>query len=655
MRNNLTMDKPSNLVSRTLRQLPPSALLGIWATTMAGGFVAVALVYRPSFGDSAWRIGVVTALAVAAEAYLFSLAGIRMVRLAGARWGRRGSGGAMMAVGGVGMLFYAVQIIAMVQSGAVVSLVALENFNQTGLVSGGVRQVVAASGCVLWVVFAVSAARAGADVPMRGGAEVRRVQALFATVCGIVVVLCNFELTNPFPQRSAELAESTPLIGLVRNLVMAVGGESFGGLPEVASSQNEPFYFAGDQKHPFLRPADEKIASPAFLPRAGAPDRPNVIVLFFEGLSARTMGVYDQRRAGLTPIMDLFAAENGTMRVTNYFSHTAATFRGLHGQMASCFPSHGAWENGLKYDRQALRAAHGYRTLADILKDVGYETVFFSPHVGENGLNAMLDMLGFDEVFTMEKSQELLLGNDGELRDPRYARYLTDREILGGLVEFLKRRDPSLGKPFFAGLYNIGTHATFDAPKDGVRFGAGSNPVLNNIHNLDHEFGRFLAYFKASPWVENTVLVLTADHAHYPEPAYCEIVRKDEDYQLAFCDRIPLMVHAQFLELPVEYDCGLATSLGFAPSLLHLLGIPPGPNSFLGRSVFEATPRPRLEMVAYGAQFHAIADGRIYYSGEIPQEFAQEFAQYRRYVQMFYRYEEYNLISPAEIGDGLAK
>jgi len=645
------MDKQGNLVSRTWRQLTPSDLLGIWTTMMAGAFVAMVWLYQPSFDDFAKRVEVVTALAVAAEAYLFWCVGIRMIGAAGTRWGRNGRTTALMAVGGVGMVFYAVQIIAMVQSGAVVSLVALENFNQTGLVTGGVRQAVAASSCALWVVFAVSAARVETVDVTGAGADGRRVRTLFATVCGMVVVLCNFELTNPFPQCRAELAEATPLMGLVRNLVMAVGGESFGGLPEVASSQNEPFYFAGDQKYPFLRPADEKTASPAFLRRPGAPDRPNVIVLFFEGLSARTIGVYDGRRAGLTPNMDMFAVESGTMRVANYYSHTAATFRGLHGQMASCFPRQGEWADGLKYERTALRASHGYRTLADILKEEGYEAVFFSPEPEANGVNVMLDMLGFDEVVTMEKS----LGNKGGTRDGRYDRVLTDQESLTGLVEFLRRRENTPEKPFFAGLYNIGTHATFDVPKDGVRFGAGSNPVLNNIHNLDHEFGRFLAYFKESPWAENTVLVLTTDHAHYPEPAYCEVVRKDGDYQLAFCDRIPLMVHAQFLELPAEYDCGLATSLAFAPSLLHLLGVSPGPNSFLCRSIFEAAQKPRVELVAIGEQFHAIADGKIYYSTEIPPEMEDEFARHRRYVQVFYRYESLNLIYPDDGTSGRIK
>ncbi len=637
---------PSNPVSRLRRGLTQRELLRIFTTIMAGVFVVVSWKCRPTVEGEAWRIGAVAAAGAAAEAYLYFKFGSFLAGLAGKR-GRRTGAAMLAAYAAAGVALYAVQIVAMVQSGAVVSLVALENHNQTGLVSGGVKQVVVALGVFLWVGFAVLAARARTEAAetMEGSGRGRR--ALLAAGCGMVVALCNFELTNPFPQRRAEPAEATPLTALARNASMAMAGEALGGLPEVPTSHEEPFYFAGGQKYPFLRVGDT-AAEPAFARRPGAPDRPNVVVLFFEGLSARTIGVYDRRRAGLTPAMDRFAEEAGTMRVLNYYSHTAATFRGLHGQMASCFPERGAWENGLKYDRDALRASHGYRTLADILKEVGYETVFFSPHPEANGLNAMLDMLGFDDVLTMEEAQETLLENKGAPRDGRYERALTDRESLAALTEYLRRREGAPGKPFFAGLYNLGTHATFDVPADGARFGPGTNPVLNNIHNLDTEFGRFFAWFKRSRWAANTVLVLTTDHAHYPEPAYYEIVRRDGDYQLAFCDRIPLMVHAEFLELPTAYDCGLATSLGFAPSMLHLLGVAPGPHSFLRRSIFEKAEAPRFEVAAFGAQFHAIEGGKVHYSGELPPGIAEEFARYRRYVEAFYRYEKYNLIYPRD-------
>lgn len=639
------MSNPSNPVSRVRRGLTQCGLLKILTAIMAVAFVAVGWAYRPTQEGAAWRIGAAAGAGAAAEAYLYFLVGSFLAGQAG-KLGRR-TGTAILAIyAAAGVALYAVQIIAMVQSGAVVSLVALENHNQTGLVSGGVKQVVVGLGVGLWAGFAVMAASARTEGAETAGTGGRGLRTLWVAGCGMVVVLCNFELTNPFPQRRAEPAEATPLTALARNVTMAMAGEALGGLPEVPTNLGEPFYFVGGQKYPFQRPGNAPAASPAFARRPGAPDRPNVIVLFFEGLSARTIGIYDRRRAGLTPGMDRFAEEAGTMRVLNYYSHTAATFRGLHGQMASCFPERGAWENGLRYDRAELRAAHGYRTLADILKEEGYETVFFSPHPEANGLNAMLDMLGFDDVLTMEETQETLLGNKGAPRDARYERALTDRESLTALAEYLRRREGAPGTPFFAGLYNIGTHATFDVPGDGMRFGSGTNPVLNNIHNLDSEFGRFFTWFKRSRWAASTMLVLTTDHAHYPEPAYYEIVRKDSDYQLAFCDRIPLMVHAEFLELPTAYDCGLATSLGFAPSMLHLLGMAPGPNSFLGRSIFEAAEEPRFEVAAFGAQFHAIEGGKVHYSGEIPPEIADGFASYRRYVEAFYRYEKYNLIYP---------
>ncbi len=53
----------------------------------------------------------------------------------------------------------------------------------------------------------------------------------------------------------------------------------------------------------------------------------NVVLIYLEGFSARWMEVYGGSFSNLTPNLDAFA--NRSMRVDNYFSHTAATYRGL--------------------------------------------------------------------------------------------------------------------------------------------------------------------------------------------------------------------------------------------------------------------------------------------------------------------------------------
>src|SRR5690606_16217047 len=142
------------------------------------------------------------------------------------------------------------------------------------------------------------------------------------------------------------------------------------------------------------------------LPFAGKPPvaQPNVIVLFIEGMSARTLEPYGSTYPGLTPNLqalarDTMVADNYynhtaatyrggpsartldpcgstdpgltpnlqavaryTMVVDNYYNHTAATYRGLQGQMTSGFPRYGGseggqgWMDGSNADRYATRS-----------------------------------------------------------------------------------------------------------------------------------------------------------------------------------------------------------------------------------------------------------------------------------------------------------
>lgn len=105
----------------------------------------------------------------------------------------------------------------------------------------------------------------------------------------------------------------------------------------------------------------------------------NVIVIFAEGMSARVMETYSGRYTDLTPNLNSFA--QSAMVVDNYYNHTAATFRGLLGQLASGHPFYGGstkdgWEEKGKDNTGAL-SKFNYQTLPNILRENGYDTAFF--------------------------------------------------------------------------------------------------------------------------------------------------------------------------------------------------------------------------------------------------------------------------------------
>src|SRR5690606_41993988 len=110
------------------------------------------------------------------------------------------------------------------------------------------------------------------------------------------------------------------------------------------------------------------------------PGRPNMIVLMSDGVSARMLGAYGVEYPGLTPNFDRVAA--ASMRVDNSFTHTAAPYRGVGGQMASGFmASGGAGQNGWERvpDPNALTTTRR-QTVPALLSAAGWQTYFLAPH-----------------------------------------------------------------------------------------------------------------------------------------------------------------------------------------------------------------------------------------------------------------------------------
>jgi hypothetical protein len=61
--------------------------------------------------------------------------------------------------------------------------------------------------------------------------------------------------------------------------------------------------------------------------------KPNIIIIFTEGFSAEVLDVYNNLDLNLTP--NLNKLYERSLVFNNYYNHTAATYRGLRGQMIS--------------------------------------------------------------------------------------------------------------------------------------------------------------------------------------------------------------------------------------------------------------------------------------------------------------------------------
>lgn len=382
------------------------------------------------------------------------------------------------------------------------------------------------------------------------------------------------------------IPENSPVRDLLKTLFTPTSTQEFlSSPPDPASALNFGFHIDPNSKYPLVKKSVYKGEVP-FPLKPALGKKPNIIVFFVEGLSARTIGYYNSRFGTLTPNITRFANGAETMVVRNYFSHTAATYRGLHGQLCSLYPTHGGangWDNGLHGKQKS-----SYFCLSNYLNQLGYETVFVDPHLKDSAyIDELMEHIGFKTVITAEYMSAQYLKNAEPLRDDS----ISDQQLFTSLIKMLSKKEArnEQSAPFFIGIYNLETHAWRDIVDDGVPFRDGGNNVLNTIHNFDNAFGRFLDYFESSSLAKNTIIILTADHARYPDKAYTSALEDvNEPFQRVFFDRIPLILRSPVHQLPKEFDANFSTSLDFTPSLIHLLGFPADiANPFLGTSIFE--------------------------------------------------------------------
>jgi phosphoglycerol transferase MdoB-like AlkP superfamily enzyme len=371
-------------------------------------------------------------------------------------------------------------------------------------------------------------------------------------------------------------------------------------------------------------------------------DFPNIILIFTEGLSARTIGLYNEKFSDLTPNLNKFMENNKTMVVDNYFNHTAATYRGLHGQLCSLYPKYGGGEN---WDKNNVPS---YKCLPDILQHNGYDNVYLNVHTKDDSHNEeMASHLGFNSIISARELSNQYLPKNNKLRGV----FTTDHQSYTALEKYLYNREQS-NTPLFLTMYTVETHAWVDVDNiDGKMYGDGRNNSLNTIHNMDDAFGGFWNYFKHSPYSKNTIVIFTSDHAHYYEKSYIEMLKRynEDDYKKVFVDKIPLIIYDPIHNLPNQLDAQSSTSIDLAPTILQILNIPNELNAFIGHSLFErnsSTIENRFGISSYANNTYLIKENEIIDENNISKIDLKTYNLIKHYLQYTQLLESDNKLVP---------
>lgn len=317
------------------------------------------------------------------------------------------------------------------------------------------------------------------------------------------------------------------------------------------------------------------------------PKKYNVILFFIESLSRAPLKVMPNVREFLKKSID----------VRNYYNHTFATVRGLRGQLNSFYQlSGGANKAGLgvtQLSKEKIKSKFNKKliSLVDILKLNGYHTYFESSQDENLNFSTYTKTFGFDKYF--------FLNDFKGIKSPSFKKEsLSDKDSFLLLMQNL----PNLKQPFFYAFYSFETHTKVNS-KTINKF---SDENLNKFYAFDYYFGKFFDWFKNTSLKENTILILSADHAHYPDSSYNSAF---SDANKKVIDKVVFGIY-KFGNKASIFDAKNLNSLSLAPTICDILGIKEGQNRFLGRSIFDKNQTIENKISAVGAsEFYDLRDG----------------------------------------------
>ena len=359
-----------------------------------------------------------------------------------------------------------------------------------------------------------------------------------------------------------------------------------------------------------------------------------VILITCDTLRADHLGCYGYPR-GTSPRIDALAAQCRVFE--NAWSAAPLTSPSISALLAGRPPE----EIGTASRSNSLRMPASVQTLAESVSAAGIDTAAFvsssvlvrpPPELGSIGVAQ-----GFEHF-------------DDELVAHEHNREMRERDAASCTSAVLRWLDarPDEADRFFLWVHYQDPHGPYTPPAADLAplvrehageaqlelgtnsSGAGQIPDYQQIdgerrpgpyvdrydaeiHAFDAEFGRLVDALRARGWLDDSLLVLTADHGEsLGEHGFWFCHGETLQRELL---HVPLLVHApRAFALAPSRSNALATYLDFWPTALEALGIPAG--ECRGRSLLAADiPQGRIAVQAlgraqYGRTWFAITDGR---------------------------------------------
>ncbi|MDY0216580.1 MAG: sulfatase-like hydrolase/transferase [Bacteroidales bacterium] len=272
----------------------------------------------------------------------------------------------------------------------------------------------------------------------------------------------------------------------------------------------------------------------------------NVVVVIMESMGAQNMARFGNTE-NLTPVLDDLATKS--ISFDQAYTTGIHTYNGVFSSLFA-FP--------------AIPQKHAfndfpiniYSGLSGILKENGYQTLFFMTHDDQfDNLGGFLTANHFEDITSQKHyPKEKVISNLG----------VPDHVMFEFAVDKISEKSMN-EKPFFAAFLTSSNHGPYIFPPDISLRPKSSDVKKQMIEYSDWAIGQFLAQASQKPWFDNTIFVFVADHG-FNAPSPFEI-------PLSY-HHSPFLIYAPAILDSIFSSSEIASQMDIFPTVMGLLGNP---------------------------------------------------------------------------------
>lgn len=332
--------------------------------------------------------------------------------------------------------------------------------------------------------------------------------------------------------------------------------------------------YSMDEQYPLMKKSiyidpSRKSANAPYIPRGT-----NIIIIFVESLSNFFLRDDIHKLTGLMP--NIKNMEHESFAFTNMYNTSFPTIKGLIAGLGSTIYLLDESVGGTR-----IPIPCRFLFLSDILKAKNYTTIHIQ--------SASERFISMKEIFMKRQSYDYFYGSESlainNIRSMSGGFGVDDNTLFDYVIEWMEKYPGN--KPLLLTISTINSHPPFKVKYTLPE--ADGNDMLNALHSTDRAFGKFWDYFKKSKYRNNTLVILTADHAMGNSKEYISFVKKFEDHYRPFFDVIPCFLYFPGGAMKGVTNDTPCVSMDLLPSLMDMMRLDLA-NPFMGLSIFSERP-----------------------------------------------------------------